>query len=260
MEFYVKKIIRCSTAFFIALASHITVADQLDELIDAGAQRLGENQQAQATVGRIHEQTDALVTEYQEQLKALDGLKVYNQLLALQITGQEEERATLSASIANATVIERQIVPLLLRMVDSLETFIGLDVPFLFDERLQRTHALRRLLQRPDLSVAEKCRRVFEAYQIENEYGRTLESYKGKLNLADRTYDVDYLRIGRIALLYRSVGNDEFGYWDQQQRDWVPVTASHYRRNIDKGLKMARQEMAPDLLTIPITPVESVVQ
>ena len=247
-----------SAAFFLFLISHFAVADQIDDIVDAGTQRLGENRQAQEAVDRVYAQTDALITEYQEQLKVLDGLKVYNELLHRQIEGQEDEKAILSASIANATVIERQIVPLLLRMVDSLEKFINLDVPFLLDERLSRSENLRVLLQRPDLSVAEKCRRVFEAYQIENEYGRTLESYKGKLNLADRTYDVDYLRVGRIALLYRSVGNDQFGYWDQQQRDWIAVDANHYKRNIDKGLKMARQEVAPDLLMVPILPAENI--
>ncbi len=255
-----KKLLGYSTGLFLVLTCQLAAGDQIDDIVGAGVERLNENKQAQQAVNRIDEQTDALITQYQEQLKILDGLKVYNQLLGIQIDGQEQEKATLSASIANATVIERQIVPLLLRMVDSLEKFINLDVPFLFAERLQRTATLRDLLQRPDLSVAEKSRRVFEAYQIENEYGRTLESFKGKLNLADRTYDVDYLRIGRIALLYRSVGNDQFGYWDQQQRDWVAVTANHYKRNIDKGLKMARQEMAPDLLTVPVMPAESIVQ
>ena len=113
-------------------------------------------------------------------------------------------------------------------------------------------------MERADLTVAEKARRVFEAFQIENDYGSTLEAYKGKLNIGDKSFDVDYLRVGRIALLYRSVGNDRFGYWDKQSQQWIETSENKYKRNIDKGLKIARQEMAPELFDIPIPPVQEI--
>jgi hypothetical protein len=218
--------------------------------------RITENQKAQLQVDRVHQETTELVSTYHSKLKIVDGLKVYNALLLRQIERQDEEVATLKASIANATVIERQMVPLLMRMLDGLEEFIALDVPFLLEEREHRVEKLRFLMERADLTVAEKSRRVFEAYQIENDYGRTLEAYKGKLDLKDRTFDVDYLRIGRVALLYRSVGNDQFGHWDVRHRQWVMNTESQYRRNITTGLKIARQEMAPELFATPIPPAE----
>mgnify|MGYP000175689427 CR=1 FL=1 len=128
----------------------------------------------------------------------------------------------------------------------------------LLEERQERVTNLRALMKRSDLTVAEKSRRVFEAYQIENDYGRTLEAYKGKLDLGDRSFDVDFLRIGRLALLYRSVGNDRFGHWDRQARQWVETDQSQFRRNVDRGLRIARQEMAPELVTIPVPPAEEV--
>lgn len=218
--------------------------------------RIKSNQRAQQQVNQVHEKTSDLVAQYQGKLKVVDGLKVYNTLLERQLARQQAEINTLKASIANAVVIERQMVPLMMRMLDSLEDFIALDIPFLLKEREQRVARLRILMERADLTVAEKSRRVFEAFQIENDYGNTLEAYKGKLNLADRTFDVDYLRIGRIALLYRSVGNDRFGRWDGRARRWVETDRSQYRRNIDKGLRIARQEMAPELFSVPVPPVE----
>ena len=218
--------------------------------------RISENQKAQQQVDRVHQETTDLVSTYQAKLKIVDGLKVYNTLLARQLERQDQDVATLKASIANATVIERQMVPLLIRMLDGLEDFIALDVPFLLQEREQRVEKLRLLMERADLTVAEKSRRVFEAYQIENDYGRTLEAYKGKLDLQDRSFDVDYLRIGRLALLYRSVGNDQFGHWDVRRRQWVKTSESQYQRNITTGLKVARQEMAPELFATPIPAAE----
>ena len=111
-------------------------------------------------------------------------------------------------------------------------------------------------MERADLTVAEKTRRVFEAFQIENDYGNTLEAYTGKLDIDDRTFDVDYLRIGRISLLYRTVANDRFGHWDTREKRWIETAESQYRRNIDKGLRIARQEMAPELFSVPVPPVD----
>ena len=232
--------------------------DPTAPVIAEEAQRITENQKAQKQVDRVHEQTMDLASQYQNKLKIVDGLKVYNALLQKQLDAQDREVATLKSSIANATVIERQMVPLMIRMLDGLEEFIDLDVPFLREEREERVANLRALMERADLTVAEKSRRVFEAYQIENDYGRTLEAYKGKLDLGDRSYDVDFLRIGRIALLYRSVGNDRFGHWDTTSKQWVETDQSQFKRNVDKGLRVARQEMAPELFTVPVPPAQEI--
>lgn len=232
----------------------VLAQDPVAPVLKEESRRIADNQESQQQVNKVHEKTQDLANEYQNKLKIVDGLKVYNTLLQRQLDAQDREVETLKGSIANATVIERQMVPLLMRMLDGLEEFIALDVPFLLEEREERVAKLRALMERADLTVAEKARRVFEAYQIENDYGRTLEAYKGKLNLPDRSYDVDYLRIGRIALMYRSVGNDRFGHWDTQGRQWVETDQSQFKRNLDTGLKIARQEMAPEMFIVPVPP------
>lgn len=248
-----------STALVGALGVAQALAqDPTAPVLKEEAGRIAENQKAQQQVNRVHDKTMDLETQYQTKLKIVDGLKVYNTLLQRQLDAQDRDVDTLKSSIANATVIERQMVPLMMRMLNGLEEFIALDVPFLLEEREERVANLRGLMERADLTVAEKSRRVFEAYQIENDYGRTLEAYKGKLNLSDRSYDVDYLRIGRIALLYRSVGNDRFGHWDTVSKQWVETDQSQFKRNVDKGLRVARQEMAPELFTVPVPPAQEV--
>jgi hypothetical protein len=245
----------CAAGLLCALsAAALSQDDPTRPIVAEEQRRIGENQQAQRKVDQVYSGTADLVNEFQSKLKVVDGLKVYNALLAKQLAGQEADIETLRNSIANATVIERQMVPLLIRMLDGLEEFIALDIPFLLEERKERVEKLRALMERPDLTVAEKTRRVFEAYQIENDYGRTLEAYKGKLDLADRSFDVDYLRVGRLALLFRSVGNDVFGHWDAASGEWVEDTASQYQRNVDKGLAIARTEMAPELFSVPVQP------
>lgn len=237
-------------ACILGVSAHAQNASE--EVIDAGRDRLKQNQSAQENVNKLHEQATDLVEEYQALLKVVDGLKIYNKILGKQLANQQAEMSTIESSIAGAAVIERQILPLLTNMLDALENFIRLDVPFLRQERLERVVKLRRLIENSALSNAEKTRRVFEAFQIENDFGNTIETYKGKLQLDKGTFDVDYLRIGRVAFVYRTVGGDAYGYWHSAEKQWQPIDQSLYQRNIDKGIKMARQELAPELITVPV--------
>jgi hypothetical protein len=110
---------------------------------------------------------------------------------------------------------------------------------------------LGTLLERSDVTVAEKFRRLLEAYEIENDYGRTIEAYKGSLELDGAVREVDFLRIGRTALLYQTVDAEIFGMWDKSQGAWVSLPAE-YRNQIRSGIKMARKQVAPNLLILPI--------
>lgn len=231
-------------------------AAALEQLETEGQQRIAEGQAVQHEVDEIAARSRQLQDQYQAQLKLVQGLETYIGLLDTQLDAQRDEAATLQQSITDVAVIERQILPLMTRMIDSLEQFIELDVPFLKDERRERVVKLRSLLGRSDVTVAEKCRRVFEAYQVENDYGRTIESYTDKLELDGASFDAEFLRIGRLGLLYSTVGADRVGYWNPEQRRWAPLDPSPWKRLIRDGLRVARQEVAPQLVSIPFDPAE----
>jgi hypothetical protein len=177
--------------------------------------------------------------------------------LEKQLASQDQEIADLNYSIDQVSVIERQVTPLMLKMIDALEQFIELDMPFLIEERRQRVAFLRTLLERSDITVAEKFRRLLEAYEIENDYGRTIESYKGSLDVEGASREVDFLRMGRIALLYETVDAEIYGMWDRDQKAWVGLPAE-YRNQIRNGIKMAHKQIAPNLLILPVSAPEVV--
>lgn len=222
-------------------------------LIEQGLSRLTDNQNSQVDIDNINEETKHLEKKYLTELKLLEGLTMYNALLEKQLSDQKSEISLLNASISNATVIERQIVPLLVRMVDALEIYVNIDIPFLKAEREERVQHLRSLLEKSNLSTSEKCRRVFEAYQIENEFGYTIETYKGKVKLSNNNLlAVEFLRIGRLALLFRDMSGNTVGHWHTASSSWQVLTDSQYKRHITKGLKVAKEEIAPELITIPL--------
>ncbi len=237
------------------LSARMATAQAVDRIVAAEERRIQQAQAAQDQIDTVREQTLDLVDEYRAVMKEVDGLVVYNTLLDRQIADQNQELNNLRTSIDSVTVIERQILPLLTRMIEGLERFVALDMPFLEEERTNRVANLQALLERADVTAAEKFRVVMEAWQIENEYGRTIESYTGELDIDGNTREVDFLRIGRVALLYQTPDGVNSGAWSASERAFVPVDGS-YRNAIRQGLRLARNQVSPDLLLLPIAAPE----
>jgi len=227
-------------------------AQTVDDVLTADAKRL---QLAQASQERINETVDGtrtLTDQYRAINKEIDGLKVYNRLMTAQVQGQEATLEDIKISMDQVDVINRQIFPLMERMIDGLEQSIALDIPFLKEERVGRIDGLKSLMSRSDVSVAEKFRKVMEAYQIELDYGSSAEFYKQSLDLGSDygVRDYNMLRVGRIGLYFQSDDSSITGMWDVDQNAWV--VDDEYRSEIRKGLRMARQLIAPELLLIPV--------
>jgi len=238
--------------FCCGFATLVFSAGGVDKVTKEGQRRTQDGERAQNKVNTLNDSTADIISNYKTVSKVVDGLKVYNDLLALQIDNQNKESAQIQESIANVSSLGRHIVPLMTRMIDSLEHFVKLDVPFLSEERTTRVEKLRKMMVRSDVTDAEKFRRVIEAYQVESDYGRTIEAYRGSLKFGDRTSEVDFLRVGRVALLYQSIGGATTGAWDAKAKKWVEVSAADYKSHVAQGIRIARKQVAPDLLVLPV--------
>lgn len=244
------------TTLVICSFSLAAIAQEDEYLKDANEIATEINESAansQNTVNNIAGQIDSKVQDYKTLLKEIEGLEVYTGQLERQITNQQLEMDDLNASIDEVSVIERQITPLMIRMIDGLEQFIKLDVPFLPEERAERLADLKALMDQANIAPSEKFRRVMEAFQIEMEYGRNIEAYSGLIDIdgnGEQTA-VDFLRIGRTALLYQTRDQTRQGSWNQQLKQWELLDDS-YRSQVTKGLRIAKGQLAPDLLMVPV--------
>lgn len=212
--------------------------------------------QSQKKIDRLSNKTQSMLGQYRSASRQTKTLLSYNQHLKSLLDSQEKHKASLEQQLKDIETTQQEIIPLILRMLDNLDKFIALDLPFLPEERKLRLSKLKDMIVKADISNAEKFRRIIEAYQIENEYGNTLEAYRANLTLNGETSSVDFLRLGRVALYYQRFDGSEAGYWDKQQKKWLPLS-SDYQLAIRNGLRIARKEAAPDLLTLPIPAVES---
>ncbi len=253
---------RVAMATFATLAiaaSGSVLAQTVDQVLQADQRRLQLAQESQERINNIVEGTRSLEDQYRAINKEIDGLRVYNRLMMAQTDGQNATLEDIALSMDQVDVINRQIFPLMTRMIDGLEQSIELDVPFLMDERTERVQELKDIMERSDVSVAEKFRKVMEAYQIENDYGSSSETYEQTLTLEDgQTRSYKILRIGRVGLYFQSDDAKITGRWDNDARQWVVDNSA--RNEIRKGLRMARQLIAPEVIVIPVsapTPAEA---
>jgi len=247
------------TAVFLATTvialSGSVFAQTVDQVLQADQRRLNLAQQSQERVNKIVEGTRSLEDQYRAINKEIDGLKVYNRLMRAQVEGQSAVLEDISLSMDQVDVINRQIFPLMERMIDGLDQSVKLDIPFLMDERNTRIANLKEIMQRSDVSVAEKFRKVMEAYQIENDYGTTIENYTQSLTIEGGTRSFNMLRIGRIGLYFQSDDTQITGRWDNEARDWVIDNSA--RNEVRKGLRVAKQLIAPELIIVPVPAAEA---
>jgi hypothetical protein len=197
-------------------------AQTLDDLLEAGEERIMQAQAEQDEIDEIVDQTEDLFQEYQQVLRENEGLQIYNNLVQAQVDAQLNTLDQLRASIDEVGVVERQVLPLMRRMINGLERFIDLDVPFFLDERHARVERLRALLSRADVTVASQFNNVLSAWLVEmDDYGTTGDVYTDEITTADGTLrEVEILRIGRIALLYVTPDGSEAGAWNNTTRRW----------------------------------------
>jgi hypothetical protein len=226
--------------------------EQLDKVVAAGQKINQSAANSQLKVNSLTEQVQTKLQQFNTVTKELDGLTVYNQQMQAQLDNQMAELSQLAKSMEEVSVIERQVSPLMARMISTLENFVKLDVPFLPQERSKRLNDLNDMMIRADISVAEKFRRVLEAYQVEVDYGRTIEAYSGLLALGGQEMDVDFLRVGRVSFIYQTRDGSQLGQWNQTTGQWQTLSQD-YRLGVNKALRIARKQLAPDLIMVPLT-------
>jgi hypothetical protein len=202
---------------------------------------------SQKRIAQLADQTTDLQGEYRLALQKLDRVKIYNEHLQKLVNEQEALKADIGRQLNDFQVVQTEIVPLMFDMIESLDQFIGLDVPFNLEERRDRVDNLRSLMEDPDVTVSERYRKIMEAYQIETSFGRDVEATRGDLE----GREVEFLRIGRVLLAYQTADRSETGFWNKTTGQWE-VLGEEYRSAITEGLRIARKQAAPDLLKMPI--------
>lgn len=232
------------------------VPTPVDDALQQQAESDLQSQQSQEQIDRLADEIAADVAEDRRLTQQINQLRIYNSNLATLVADQEQEKQSLHTQINEFGAVEQGIVPLMAELISTLRRFVELDMPFLQKERSHRLLRLEANQGRSDLTVSEKYRQIMEAYQIEVSYGRNIEAYIGSLVVDGVERKVDLLRVGRIVLAYQTFDRSASGFWDKTTGEWASLDNS-YRREISDGLRIARKQMAPRLLELPLPAAES---
>lgn len=211
---------------------------------------------SQQRIDALDDEARRLLDEYRQADGRRAELTAYNEQMARLVQGQDTDIGRLETELQALDQTRRTLVPLLVRMLDTLERFVALDLPFLPDERRQRLASLRELMDRSDVTLAEQYRRLMEAYRVETDYAYSIEGYRGELETAGQRRTVEFLRLGRTALYYLTFDGQEAGWWNRHQGDWETLDAG-WREPIAAALRIAHRQAPPDLVRLPLPAPET---
>ncbi len=245
------RLLRLLGLFLVTGLAQAEESAEVDDVLDVQTSYQQSAIESQVRLDELDDETLTLISQYNSELARYEDLRTYNDNMRQLLASQAAEKARLEQELAEVEVVRRSVVPLMVEMVDVLEKFIDLDQPMLKEERLARLAELKRNLTRSDVEIAERYRRVIEAYQIEADYGQTIEAYEGPLSLGDRELTVDYLRVGRVGLYYLSLDRETGGIWDATSADWVALNDSQLDA-LDFAVRVARKQAPPNLVPLPL--------
>lgn len=228
--------------------SGLLSSTDMESVLEVGRDNQLLSAKSQDKIDDTERKTDKIVNEWKAVSKQVEGLKLYNEQKRIQIQAQLDLMDKLDDQLVQVVVMQRQIPPLAQRMLESLESFIALDTPFRIEERQNRIDLVRSSLAKPKVTASEQVRQVLEAYNIEAEYGRKIDTYESSLQ--DGTV-VNILVIGRIGMFYQTKDEQSSGRWNNETDSWDELPGT-YRKPIRNGIRMAKKLAPTDMLMMPV--------
>lgn len=240
----------------ILLTPGLASADSVNSLVSKGVSTAKAGAASQKRIDAINDKTEKILDSYKQESKAVESLKDYNDRMRRTVEAQEVAKLKLQRSIEDASLIERQITPLMLKMISGLDKFIDADVPFKLEERKSRVERIKSYLSNTNISAAERFRQVLEAYAIESDYGDSIDVYADSVEIDNSTLSVNILQVGRTGLYFQTLDGQKSGYWNKQEQRWTLLDQEH-NQGISHAIRVTQGKESKDLMRLPIIAPET---
>lgn len=192
-----------------------------------------------------------------------DRLKTENEQLAFSNKNLTQKAGDLEKSIQDLTRekeecrrIRTELAPFLKVMLGRLKSLVAADAPFLSRERKDRLARLTVILDDPEITIAEKYRKMMEALFVEAEYGNTVEVYREKIVVAETEVLADIFRMGRVALFFLALDRESAGLFHVAKNQWQTLGKGQVPA-IEAVVEMAGKHRPMEVVTLPIGAIAS---
>jgi len=241
---------RISVAALAVATFGVAAQAQLSSAIKTAERSTAAGAAAQARIDRIDDKVGEVVREYRAALQEKETVALNVDQQKIFLKSQENEINSLRSQIDRVGEIQSQLLPMMLRMIGSLEAFIADDVPFQMEEREGRIAKLKELASDPNQSPAELYRQIMNAYQIELSYGNQTTSYSENVLINGEPRKVEFLRVGRVILVYTD-SNHKMHIYNKASGSYDDL-ADSFKLDVQTAIRIALEQKTPEVFPAPL--------
>ncbi|MCU7959543.1 MAG: DUF3450 domain-containing protein, partial [gamma proteobacterium symbiont of Bathyaustriella thionipta] len=171
--------IRINLTLCLVLFCSTLNAGSLEPALRLDAKNQQKAADSQKQIDKLDDERKQMLQKYLHVQRRIALLRSDNAQLQTRLKAQAQNRLLLQQQRAEIEVTRSGIAPLLAQMHSTLDEFVSHDLAFLPQERSMRLQRLASRLKRADISDGERYRQILQAWQVELQYGRTIEVYQG---------------------------------------------------------------------------------
>lgn len=226
-------------------------AQEGKSLSDTVAKTVETQQQTQKKQEAWAEEKNDLAARYKAAKAQVDYLEKTKAFEQNEVGELDKGIAELNRRMVESAKLKDNLEDSLNVVVNKLDGFIKQDIPFLMDERNARIASVREAIAKPEVSGAEKLRRVLEALQVEANYGNTVDVSQERIKVGNDEVSADVIRIGRVSVYWRSPDGKRVGEFDRATNQWVERDHK-YAENINDVRDMVLRLRSTKVITLPL--------
>ncbi|MEI6128248.1 MAG: DUF3450 domain-containing protein [Pseudomonadota bacterium] len=246
MRYRLTGMLAAAALFTATLCASAQQPEKIITPMDGSRQKPQETQKKSVDAQK---QKEPLKVKYYELKEGMRGTAADIERMKDILAKQEQYITATNNKIIELENMRQNLVPYLKEVILRLEDNVNKDLPFLREERIKTLSELKYTVSDAKISMGEKLKKVLEALKTEMDYGYSVENSMGEIQYKGERLQVHLFRLGRVAMLMRTIDDKEAGIYNG--REWAAVS-KEYGAEIKKAMDNARRSKSAEFVNLPL--------